>query len=126
VATEVKALAQETARATEDIAQRVEAIQRDTSGAVDAIGRISSVIGRISEFQTTIASAVEEQTATTGETNRNIADASRGVQQITTNITGVADSARLTSEGVQDTQQTTVDLARMSGDLSELVARFTY
>jgi methyl-accepting chemotaxis protein len=126
VATEVKELAQETARATEDIAQRVEAIQKDTSGAVEAISRISSVIGRISEFQTTIASAVEEQTATTGETNRNIADASRGVQQITTNITGVADSAQVTSRGVEDTQQTTIELARMSGDLSELVARFTY
>jgi methyl-accepting chemotaxis protein len=126
VATEVKELAQETARATEDIAQRVETIQKDTSGAVEAISRISAVIRRISEFQTTIASAVEEQTATTGETNRNISDASRGVQQITTNITGVADSARVTSEGVQDTQQTTVDLARMSGDLSDLVARFRY
>jgi methyl-accepting chemotaxis protein len=126
VATEVKELAQETARATEDIAQRVETIQKDTSGAVEAISRISAVIRRISEFQTTIASAVEEQTATTGETNRNISDASRGVQEITTNITGVADSARVTSEGVQDTQQTTVDLARMSGDLSDLVARFRY
>jgi methyl-accepting chemotaxis protein len=126
VATEVKELAQETARATEDIAQRVEAIQKDTTGAVDAIGRISAVIGRISEFQTTIASAVEEQTATTGETNRNIADASRGVQQITTNIGGVADSARVTSQGVQDTQQTTIELTKMSGDLSELVARFRY
>jgi methyl-accepting chemotaxis protein len=126
VATEVKELAQETARATEDIAQRVEAIQKDTSGAVEAISRISAVIGRISEFQTTIASAVEEQTATTGETNRNIADASRGIQQVTTNITGVADSAQVTSKGVQDTQQTTIELARMSGDLSELVARFTY
>jgi methyl-accepting chemotaxis protein len=126
VATEVKELAQETARATEDIARRVEAIQLDTSGAVEAIGRISAVIARISEFQTTIASAVEEQTATTGETNRNVADASTGVQQIATNITGVADSARQTSAGVQDAQQTSIELARMSSDLSDLVAKFQY
>jgi methyl-accepting chemotaxis protein len=126
VATEVKELAQGTARATEDIARRVEAIQKDTTGAVEAIGRISAVIGRISEFQTTIASAVEEQTATTGETNRNVSDASTGVQEIATNITGVADSARLTSQGVQDAQQTSVELARMSSDLSDLVAKFRY
>jgi methyl-accepting chemotaxis protein len=126
VATEVKELAQETARATEDIASRVEAIQMDTAGAVEAIGRISAVIGRISEFQTTIASAVEQQTATTSETNRNVADASTGVQEIATNITGVADSAQVTSRGVSEAQQTTAELARMSSDLTDLVGRYTY
>jgi methyl-accepting chemotaxis protein len=126
VATEVKELAQETARATEDIAARVQAIQLDTSGAVEAIGRISAVIGRISEFQTTIASAVEEQTATTGETNRNVSDAAGGVQEIATNITGVADSAQLTSRGVSEAQQTTAELARMSSELTDLVNRFQY
>jgi methyl-accepting chemotaxis protein len=126
VASEVKDLAQETARATDDIARRVEAIQADTSGAVEAIGRIASVIGRISEFQTTIASAVEEQTATTGETNRSVAHAADGVQEIAGNITGVADSARLTSHGVNDAQQTTAELARMSAQLTDLVGRFRY
>jgi methyl-accepting chemotaxis protein len=126
VATEVKELAQETARATEDIARRVQAIQVDTTGAVDAIGQISAVIGRISEFQTTIASAVEEQTATTGETNRNVAEAATGVQAITGSITGVADSAQVTSRGVAEAQQTTSELARMSSNLNELVGRFRY
>ena len=126
VATEVKELAQGTARATEDIARRVEAIQADTSGAVVAIGQISSVIARISEFQTTIASAVEEQTATTGETNRSVAEASTGVQDIATTITRVADSASVTSQGVGDAQQTTAELARMSTELTDLVARFRY
>ena len=126
VATEVKELAQETARATEDIARRVEAIQQDTAGAVSAIGRISAVIGRISEFQTTIASAVEEQTATTAETNRNVSDASTGVHEIAANITGVADSARVTSHGVSEAQQTTAELARMSSQLNDLVGRYTY
>ena len=79
VASEVKELAQETARATEDISQRVEAIQADTAGAVDAISQISTVIGEINDFQATIAAAVEEQTATTNEMNRNVAEAASGI-----------------------------------------------
>jgi methyl-accepting chemotaxis protein len=126
VATEVKELAQETARATEDIARRVQAIQSDTAGAVTAIGQISSVISRISEFQTTIASAVEEQTATTSETNRSVSDAATGVQEIAANITGVADSARTTSQGVSEARETTAELARMSSQLTDLVGRFRY
>ena len=78
VANEVKELAQETAKATEDIARRIEAIQADTSGAVDAIGRIDEVIGQISDYQTTIASAVEEQTATTNEMSRSVNEAAQG------------------------------------------------
>ncbi len=78
VANEVKDLAQETAKATEDISKRIEAIQADTSGAVEAIGQISDIIGRIDDYQTTIASAVEEQTATTNEMSRSVAEAATG------------------------------------------------
>ena len=124
VASEVKDLAQETARATEDISRRVEAIQSDTSGAVAAIEEISAVIERISEFQTTIASAVEEQTATTAEMNRSVAEAAGGTGEIAQNITGVAEAARLTSQGVAETQHATAELARMSTELSSLVATF--
>jgi methyl-accepting chemotaxis protein len=124
VASEVKDLAQETARATEDISHRVQAIQADTSGAVAAIDEISAVIQRISEFQTTIASAVEEQTATTAEMNRSVAEAAGGTGEIAQNITGVADAARTTSQGVTETQQATTELARMSTELSSLVATF--
>ena len=124
VASEVKDLAQETARATEDISRRVEAIQSDTSGAVAAIEEISIVIERISEFQTTIASAVEEQTATTAEMNRSVAEAAGGSGEIAQNITGVAEAARQTSQGVAETQQATVELARMSTELSSLVSTF--
>ncbi|KRC43346.1 chemotaxis protein [Nocardioides sp. Root224] len=81
VANEVKELAQETARATEDIARRVEAIQGDTTGAVEAIGEISTIITSINDYQLTIASAVEEQTATTNEMSRNVAEASSGLDQ---------------------------------------------
>jgi methyl-accepting chemotaxis protein len=124
VASEVKDLAQETARATEDISHRVEAIQSDTSGAVTAIEEISAVIERISEFQTTIASAVEEQTATTAEMNRSVSEAATGSGEIAQNITGVAEAARMTSQGVTETQHATTELARMSTELSVLVSAF--
>ena len=126
VASEVKDLAQETARATEDISARVQAIQSDTTGAVTAIEEITRVIARISDFQTTIASAVEEQTATTNEMNRSVSEAASGTGEIAQNITGVAEAARNTSQGVSESQQTTNELARMSNELTTLVGRFHY
>ncbi|MFF5081529.1 methyl-accepting chemotaxis protein [Actinoplanes sp. NPDC000266] len=126
VASEVKDLAQETARATDDISRRVEAIQTDADGAVTAIEEITRVIARISDFQTTIASAVEEQTATTAEMNRSVGEAATGSNEIAQNITGVAEAARLTTEGVQQSQQATNELARMSAELTSLVSTFRY
>jgi len=126
VASEVKDLAQETARATEDISQRVESIQADTAGAVTAIEEISRVIARISDFQTTIASAVEEQTATTGEMNRSVSEAASGTGDVAQNITGVAEAARLTSEGVTQAQQATAELTQMSAQLATVVSQFRY
>ncbi len=83
VASEVKDLAQETARATEDISRRIEAIQSDSQAAVAAIARISEIIEEVNSYQTTIASAVEEQTATTSEMARNVSEAAdrRGVDR---------------------------------------------
>jgi methyl-accepting chemotaxis protein len=124
VANEVKDLAQETAKATEDISKRIEAIQADTSGAVAAIGQISTVIAQINDYQTTIASAVEEQTATTNEMSRSVAEAATGSTQIAANITGVAQAAASTTDGVGESQRAAVELARMGGELSELVGRF--
>jgi len=126
VANEVKELAQETARATEDIARRVEAIQGDTSGAVDAIGRISEIIGSINDYQLTIASAVEEQTATTNEMSRSVAEAAGGAGEIATNITGVSAAASSTNQSLGQTRQAVDELSRMAGDLRGSVARFTY
>ncbi|WP_432545642.1 methyl-accepting chemotaxis protein [Kineococcus sp. SYSU DK004] len=125
VAGEVKELAQQTARATEDITRRVEAIQGDTGSAVEAIGRISAIIERISELQTTIASAVEEQSATTSEMSRSVTEAADGSGQIADNIQGVAQAARTTSAGVAGTRQAVQDLVRTSGELRALVSRFT-
>ncbi|MCR6689539.1 methyl-accepting chemotaxis protein [Cellulomonas sp.] len=125
VAGEVKELAQETARATEDIARRVESIQGDAGGAVAAIGEISDIIRSINDFQLTIASAVEEQTATTNEMNRNVAEAATGSGEIAANIAGVAGAADLTTQGVTESQQAVASLAQMSGELKQLVGQFT-
>jgi methyl-accepting chemotaxis protein len=125
VASEVKELAQETARATEDISHRVEAIQADTAGAVDAIGEISAVIGQINDFQATIAAAVEEQTATTNEMNRNVAEAANSSRSIATAISGLAAGTQQTHAGVADAQRSAAELARMSDELQDAVRRFT-
>ncbi|MGY2078652.1 methyl-accepting chemotaxis protein [Modestobacter sp. SYSU DS0657] len=125
VATEVKELAQETARATEDIARRVEAIQSDTSGAVGAIGEISAVIAQINDFQATIAAAVEEQTATTNEMNRNVGEAASSSQSIASAISGLAAGTAETNQRVDETQRSAAELARMSDELQAAVHRFT-
>ena len=126
VANEVKELAQETAKATEDIARRVQTIQGDTTAAVDAIGEISQIVAQISDRQTTIASAVEEQTATTNEMARNVAEAATGSTEIARTITGVAQAAQETTSGANNTASAAGELSRMAGELQELVGRFRY
>jgi len=126
VANEVKELAKETAKATEDISRKIEAIQGDTKGAVAAIAQISEVINQISDIQNTIASAVEEQSATTNEITRNLAEAAKGGVDITKNISGVAEAARQTTSGAVDTQKSAQSLERMAAELQELVSQFKY
>ena len=126
VANEVKELAKETAKATEDISRKIEAIQSDTKGAVAAIGQIGSVIVQINDIQNTIASAVEEQSATTNEISRNLAEAAHGSSEITKNITGVAEAARSTTAGANDTQKSAQTLERMAAELQGLIAQFKY
>ena len=122
VANEVKELAKETAKATEDISQKIEAIQGDTKSAVLAIGEISTIINKINDYQNTIASAVEEQTATTNEISRNVAEAAKGSTEIAQNITGVAEAAKSTSSGAADTQRASGELSRMAAELQEVVS----
>ena len=126
VAGEVKELASETARATEDIARRVEAIQVDTAGAVAAIGQISAIIASINDYQLTIASAVEEQTATTNEMSRGVAEAAMGSSEIASNITGVATSADASAHVLGQMGDSVSELARLSADLRTRVEAFTY
>ena len=124
VAGEVKDLARETARATDDISRRVEAIQADTEGAVQAIDHINGIIATINDHQTTIASAVEEQTATTNEMSRSVTEAAAGAGEIAGNITGVAVSARTTSEALHQVDEATRDLAELATGLQGRVAAF--
>jgi methyl-accepting chemotaxis protein len=126
VAGEVKDLAQETAKATEDISRRVSAIQTDTDGAVAAIGEISAIIERINGIQLAIASAVEEQTATTQEMNRTLSEAASGAGNIAQTIGGVSDATRRTSGAVGDTRQAADELATTATQLQALVSRFRY
>lgn len=122
VANEVKELAKETAKATEDISQKIEKIQSDTNHAVAAISEINGVINKISDYQNTIASAVEEQTATTNEISRNVAEAAQGSAEIAQNILGVAEAARNTTLGATDTEKAALELARMAASLQNTVA----
>ena len=126
VANEVKELAKETSKATEDIAARIEAIQSDSQAAIDAIAQIANIMDQINEAQTTIASAVEEQTATTSEMGRNVAEAATGSVDIAENIAAVASSTQDTTSGASNTQQAAAELARMASELEQLVGQFSY
>jgi methyl-accepting chemotaxis protein len=121
VANEVKELAKQTAAATEDISAKIEAIQGDTKGAVGAIGQISKIINQINDIQNTIASAVEEQSATTNEIARNASEAAKGATEITRNIVSVSQAARSTSEGASSTLSAAAELARLASGLKQIV-----
>jgi methyl-accepting chemotaxis protein len=124
VANEVKELAKETAKATEDISRKIEAIQTDTKAAVDAIASISGVIHQINDISSTIATAVEEQNATTNEMSRNVSEAANSSQEITSNIAGVAEAAEGTTRGATDTQKASQQLVETSAQLRRLVEQF--
>jgi methyl-accepting chemotaxis protein len=123
VANEVKELAKQTAKATEDISQKIETIQNDTRGAVGAIQQIGKIIAQIHDFQNTIASAVEQQAATTNEIARNASEAARGSLQISGNIGSVSVAARNTSEGAANTLASAEELSRVAGELRTLIER---
>lgn len=122
VANEVKELAKETAKATEEIGQRVSTIQADTENATEAIARITEIIGQISSMQSTIASAVEEQSATTNEIGQSVNRAASGSTDISANVAGVAEASNNTAMGASNIQQTTASLTDISEELKELVA----
>ena len=126
VANEVKELAKETAKATEDISRKIEAIQSDTKAAVGAIASISEVINQVNGISNTIATAVEEQNATTNEMARNVGEAARGSGEITSNIAGVTEAAASTSRGAVDTQKAAAELSKLATSLRELVERYKF
>ena len=122
VANEVKELAKQTASATEEIGRKIEAIQTNTRGAIEAIEKIGSIIDQVSEISNTIASAVEQQTATTNEIGRNVEEAARGAAEIARNITGVALAAKNTAEGSDTSLKAAHSVRARAARLTELVA----
>ena len=126
VAGEVKELAQETARATEDIRTRVGAIQTDSTAAVAAIAEIGAVIDQINATQTAIAAAVEEQTATTNEMGRNVGEVAAGSNEISSNVADVAEAAAETTSAAANTATAADDLARVARELQQSLAMFRY
>jgi methyl-accepting chemotaxis protein len=126
VANEVKELAKQTAKATEEITKKIETIQGDTARTVKAINEISGIIKQVDDISNSIASAIEEQTVTTNEIGRSVSEAAQGVSEIAKNIGGVATSARTTTQGANDTQTASLDLSRMAGRLQIAVSKFTF
>jgi methyl-accepting chemotaxis protein len=126
VANEVKELAKQTAKATEEISQKIEAIQGDAAGAATAIEEISAIINQINDISSSIASAVEEQTVTTNEIGRSVTEAAHGVNEIAKNIVGVASAAKNTTQGANDTKMASLELSEMAARLQAAVSRFTF
>lgn len=126
VANEVKELAKETARATEDISKKVEVIQKDTSSATTAIAEISSIIRSINDTQTMIAAAVEEQSTTTDNISNNVLLAAKGGADIATNMAKVTENAQFTASGAGDSQKAAEELSKMANEMEKLVAQFKF
>lgn len=124
VANEVKELARETAKSTEEISEKIETIQSATKDAVYAIEDIVKIIEEISSTQTTIASAVEEQTVTTKEIARNINEASRGSEQIASSISSVAQGAGSTEEIAKRTKIQAEELTKLADELGRAISFF--
>ncbi len=126
VANEVKELAKQTAKATEEIGRKIEAIQADTKGAVEAIGEIGAIINQINGISNSIAAAVEEQTVTTNEIGRSVTEGAKGVEEIARNISAVAQAARNTSQGVGEAAKAVRELSQVASRLQAMVSRFQF
>ena len=124
VANEVKELARQTAKATEEISGSITAIQSDTNGAMVSIEEISNIINKINDISSLIASAVEEQAATTGEMGRSVSTAASSSANIASNIGTVSEAAQSTTEGAANTQTAASDLAKIASELQGLVSKF--
>ncbi|WP_168583091.1 cache domain-containing protein [Gephyromycinifex aptenodytis] len=124
VAGEVKDLAQESARASEDIGDRVASMQTEVAQAVAAIGQIASIIGEINDYQTAIAGAVEEQTATTAEMSRSVQGAAADGRSVADGARGLLGSAQGTVGEAGEIRAAVDRLEAMSQDLQTAVSAF--
>lgn len=123
VANEVKELAKQTAKATEEITNKIGAIQESSKGAVTAIGGISSVIEQINGISMTIAAAVEEQTATTNEVSRVMQESNSAVDGIAQTIKAVAGAAQESTVGAEQTLSAAKNLSQLAAKLKDLVKK---
>ena len=124
VASEVKALANQTAHATEEIDQQIRSIQSVTGEAVGAIREIQDIIREVSSLSANVAAAVEQQAATTLEISRNTQQAAQGTQEVVTNILQVREGVDSTGEAAQESLKAAADLNRQATMLREEVDRF--
>jgi len=124
VAEEVKNLANQTAKATEEISQQIMSVQAETRGTVGAIDAIMAVISEISDIATTIASAVEEQGVSTQEIARNVHEAARGTQEVNDNIAGVSNAAAATGAASNQVLESAHQLSQQAEALRGEVERF--
>lgn len=125
VASEVKTLAEQTSTATKEITDRIQAIQSDTSRAVDANSQITGTIDRISEISTTIASAVAEQSITTGDITRTLENAVHNVRDIADNVAGLAAGASETSRSTDETKAAALEMNQMAAELDQVVSTYS-
>jgi methyl-accepting chemotaxis protein len=126
VANEVKELAKETARATEDIGLRVGTIRDDSRAAVAAIAEIRAIIQQISTTQSAIAASVQQQSAATAEITRNMGEAARGTDEIAATVATVARSTENTTAAARETQRAASELAMMATELQRTVSQFRF
>jgi methyl-accepting chemotaxis protein len=126
VAHEVKELASGTAEATQEISEKITAIQKDTASSVDAIREIAETIAQISKISKIIEHTVDEQTDTAAAMARDVAEANQGGEQATENIAFLTEIARHTTKGAADTEIAVEALDGMAADLRQLVSQFKY
>jgi methyl-accepting chemotaxis protein len=124
VAAEVKSLAEQTSKATDEIASQIAAIQGATQKSVGSIEAIGKTIGEISEIATTIASAIEQQGAATQEIARNVQQAAAGTQEVSANVGGVTEGATATGIAANQVEAAAGNLSRQSQQLREQVDAF--
>ncbi|CAO3445397.1 Methyl-accepting chemotaxis sensor/transducer protein [Azospirillum largimobile] len=124
VASEVKSLANQTARATEEISGQIQAIQKETHGAVGAIRGIADTVQQVNQIATSIASAVEEQTAATGEISRNVQQAAQGTAEVSRSIMGVNDASQEAGRSAAEVLQAAGSLGNQAQNLRESVNAF--
>ncbi len=124
VANEVKSLAAQTSRATENIRQQIEKMQAETGSSVAAIADITKIVDRVSEYTGSISSAIEEQTAATQEISYNVGQASEATDQVASNIQGVSEASGRTGDASKELLSASSALSKQSDTMKSSISTF--